>query len=265
MENIGPTLSRLTWAKDIVVVDSGSTDETVAILARFPQVRVFNRTFDTHGNQWHYAVQETAIRTPWIWRLDADYQVTDDVLQELHCLDPSAPVDAYRIAFDYAIFSRCFVALSAEHHPVATRPLLRTGQRPHDVDCGRARQALKARIIHDDGKPTEQRLAAQGRYMRRELQKLRAEGAGLSSWLRYRPSLMPIAVFLHCLFAKGLFLSGRAGLFYALQRLVAEGTLSLMVLEEKLREQAERRLVSDNDGGGACHPQQRSTNYDRWI
>jgi hypothetical protein len=36
-------------------------------------------------------------------------------------------------------------------------------------------------------------------------------------------------------FGKGLLLNGRAGMFYALQRMVAEGVLSLMVLEEQLR------------------------------
>jgi len=241
MENIGRTLSRLAWAKDIVVVDSGSTDETLAILARFSQVRVFNRAFDSHGSQWHYAVHQTAIRTPWILRLDADYQVTDDLLQELRQLDSNAPVDAYRIAFDYAIFSRKLI--SSLYPPNAI--LLRRG-RFSVRDNGHTEvwtvdgpvRNLEARVIHDDWKLTEQWLTAQGRYMRRELQKLRLEGAGLSSWLRQRPPLMPIAIFLHCLFVKGLFLSGRAGLFYALQRLVAESTLSLMVLEEKLRERA---------------------------
>jgi hypothetical protein len=45
---------------------------------------------------------------------------------------------------------------------------------------------------------------------------------------------MPLGVFLYCLFVKGLILNGRAGIFYALQRLIAEATLSLMVLEDRL-------------------------------
>src|SRR5262249_33865236 len=107
--NIGQTLSRLTWAKDIVVVDSGSTDETLAILGEFSQVRVFRRPFDSHGNQWRYAVHETAIATPWILRMDADYQVPQGLIEELARLDANAPVSAYRIAFDYAVFSRKLV------------------------------------------------------------------------------------------------------------------------------------------------------------
>src|SRR5262245_23601525 len=104
--NIGRTLACLTWAKDIVVVDSESTDETTSIIAAFPQVRVFQRPFDTHGNQWRYATQETRINTNWILRLDADYEVTQALKDELSRLDPTAHVDGYRVSFDYAIFGQ---------------------------------------------------------------------------------------------------------------------------------------------------------------
>src|SRR5262249_24518357 len=105
VQNIARTLCRLAWAKDIVVVDSGSTDGTLAVLNKFPKVRVFNRDFDTHANQWLYAVEKTQIDTDWILRLDADYQISDALIAELAQLDPNASVSAYRIAFDYAILS----------------------------------------------------------------------------------------------------------------------------------------------------------------
>src|SRR5262245_24968598 len=89
-ENIGRTLSRLQWARDIVVVDSNSTDETLGIIAKFPQVRIFTRPYDTHANKWRFAVEETGMATNWILRLDADYQVTDDLVAELAQLDESA-------------------------------------------------------------------------------------------------------------------------------------------------------------------------------
>src|SRR5262245_14683727 len=88
VRNIACTLSLLAWAKDIVVVDSDSTDATLAVLAGFPNVRVFKRSFDNHGNQWRYAVEETQIGTDWILRLDADYQVSDSLVAEIAALDP---------------------------------------------------------------------------------------------------------------------------------------------------------------------------------
>ena len=38
--NIGRSLERLTWAREVVIVDSGSTDDTLAIAGRFPNARV---------------------------------------------------------------------------------------------------------------------------------------------------------------------------------------------------------------------------------
>ena len=180
-------------------------------------------------------MQETSIATPWILRLDADYQLTDALIAELARLDPDAAVSAYQIAFDYAVFSN---KLWSSLYPPNTI-LLRKGK--FSVrDKGHTEawnvegliEKLNSRIIHDDWKPTEQWMNAQGRYMRRELEFLHTNQSKLSGWLRLRPPLMPIAVFLYCLLGKGLILNGRPGIFYALQRLIAEASLSLMLLEE---------------------------------
>jgi glycosyltransferase involved in cell wall biosynthesis len=237
-QNVTQTLSRLAWAKDIVVVDSGSTDGTLEALSKFGNVRVFKRRFDTHARQWRYATEETQIATDWILRLDADYHVSDALATELSQLASDAPVSAYRVGFDYAVFSH---KLLSSLYPPNTI-LLRKGcfsvrDKGHTEiwDVHGPVATLRGRIIHDDRKPTGQWLAGQARYMRLELEALPLYNAGLARWLRLRPPLMPIAVFVYCLFGKGLILNGRAGIFYALQRMVAEAVLSLMVLEERLR------------------------------
>ena len=235
--NIDRTLSHLGWAKDIVVVDSGSTDGTLAAVAKFPNVRVFNRRFDTHGNQWRFAVEETQIGTNWILRLDADYQVSEGLIAELAQLDPNANVSAYRIGFDYAVFShRLLASLYPPNTILLRRGCFSVRDRGHTEawEVNGVIATLSNRIIHDDWKSTGQWVTGQARYMQRELEWMRVNEDGLVRWLRLRPPLMPIVMFLYCVFGKGLLLNGRAGIFYALQRLVAEGVLSLMVLEEQL-------------------------------
>jgi hypothetical protein len=51
--------------------------------------------------------------------------------------------------------------------------------------------------------------------------------------LRATLVLGPLAVTLYCLFARGLVLDGRAGLYYTAQRAVAEAILSLKLMEAR--------------------------------
>jgi len=251
--NLERTLSCLGWARDIVVVDSGSTDETLRIVERFGNVRLFRRAFDTHGGQWRFATGETGITAEWILRLDADYQVTAALIAEIGRLDPDASTAAYRISFDYSIFGE---RLRSSLYPPNTILLRRGCFTIHDrghTEVWKVNGLVKeiaARAIHDDRKSTEAWLTAQGRYMRRELDRAKREPAGWKDWLRRKPPSMPIAVFVYCLLGKGLIFNGRAGVFYALQRALAEGILSLMVLEESCRSKRGRQSAIDRKAAG---------------
>lgn len=237
--NIARTLARLDWAKDIVVVDSGSTDTTLSILQSHPRVRVYHRAFDNHPAQWRYAMQETGIGTSWVLRLDADYRLTDEFIGELASLRPDSSFAAYQVDFDYAIFSHKI--LSSLYPP---KPFLMRQGRYSISDLGHTEgwivhgpvARLKCRIVHDDWKPMQDWAIAQIRYMQREEVKLRARRAGLRDWLRLHPPLMPAVVFFYCLFGKGLLFSGRAGIMYTLQRVTAESILALFILERKFVE-----------------------------
>jgi glycosyltransferase involved in cell wall biosynthesis len=240
----------LAWAKDIVVVDSGSTDGTLELLAKFPKVHVFDRPFDSHANQWRYATEKTGITTDWILRLDADYQVSDALVSEITELTPDNSISAYRVEFTYAVFSQ---HLSGSVYPPKTVLMRRGFFSVYDKGHTEAWEisggisTLKGRIIHDDWKSTKQWLEGQARYMQLEVDSKQLWKTGLTGWLRLRPPLMPIATFFYCLFGKGLLLNGRAGLFYTLQRTVAESILSLMALERKLntKSRIDTRQIKD--------------------
>jgi len=55
-----------------------------------------------------FAVQETSITSPWILRLDADYQLTDALVAELDRLDPDAAVSAYQLRSIMQFFQTSF-------------------------------------------------------------------------------------------------------------------------------------------------------------
>jgi glycosyltransferase involved in cell wall biosynthesis len=243
-DNIGRTLARLTWAKDIVIVDSGSTDETLAIASKVPQARIVYRSFDTHAKQWRFAVEETDIRTAWIFRLDADYEVSEELVAELATLHPDEPLSAYRVAFDYAVFSR---KLSGSLYPANT-VLLRRGKFSVS-DSGHTEKwtvdgpirDLRARIVHDDRKPLTRWLNSQQRYASLEAEYLlRSDAKSLSRSDRIRRMgwLAPCFVFFYVLLVKGCLFDGWPGWYYALQRLLAETMIALEVLDRRVRSRA---------------------------
>jgi len=84
--NIARTLDRLLWARRIVVIDSGSTDETLQILRSYPQAEVIHRAFDDFASQCNFGIDQ--VETPWVLSLDADYELSTGFLDEIQRLCP---------------------------------------------------------------------------------------------------------------------------------------------------------------------------------
>lgn len=86
--NIAGALESVAWAGDLVVVDSGSTDETVAIARRYTN-RVVTRAWNGYGAQKNYA---TSLAThDWVLSLDADERVSPALAGEIRALLDSGP------------------------------------------------------------------------------------------------------------------------------------------------------------------------------
>jgi len=69
----------------LCVVDSGSTDRTVAI-AQAAGAIVLKHPFGTHAQQWAWALQHMPGTTPWVLALDADQQLTPALRDEIATL-----------------------------------------------------------------------------------------------------------------------------------------------------------------------------------
>jgi glycosyltransferase involved in cell wall biosynthesis len=238
--NIARTLDRLSWAKQIVVVDSGSTDATRAILARYPNVRVVERAFTTQGDQWQFALTGTGVTSEWVLALDADYVLTDEFVAELSSLAPPADVQGFWATFDYCIGGRRL--RGAAYPPVI---VLYRRAAAHYVDDGHANRVkingrvewMRGHVLHDDRKRMSAWLLAQSRYMRIEAEKIDTTPWAQLSWTdRSRKFIVvaPPMMFFYCYVFKGGALDGLAGFFYALQRLTAEYILALNLLERML-------------------------------
>jgi glycosyltransferase involved in cell wall biosynthesis len=237
--NITRCLERLTWAARVVVLDCGSTDDTVALARRFPNVDVQARAFDDFAAQRNHGLG--LITTPWVLSLDADHIIPVEFLSSVGSADVGDDVDAIVARFRYLVLGR---ALRASLYPA--RPVLFRRDRCHYVADGHAETLVysgrsastSAAIDHDDRKPFDRWRASQVTYARLEAEKLATTPVTDLNWpdrLRKALVLGPIGVCFYTLIIKGTALDGWPGWVYAYQRLVAELMLSRQLLRRWLR------------------------------
>lgn len=235
--NIRRTLERLTWATEIVLVDSFSTDDTLEIARSFPSVRILQRNFDTFALQCNFGLKQ--IKTPWVLSLDADYILSEPFQAELATLIPSPTISGYRARFVYCMYGR---SLRASLYP--PRAVLYRRDRAQYEDEGHGHRvridgevaSLKSSIYHDDRKPLERWLSEQNRYMAREVESLLGtpyRALKFQDRLRRWCVPAPFLVFFYTLFWKGLILDGWPGWTYTLQRTYAEILLAMYLLQAR--------------------------------
>jgi glycosyltransferase involved in cell wall biosynthesis len=246
--NIARTLDKLAWARRIVVVDSGSTDGTLDVLARYPQVAVFKRAFDSFANQCNFGLAQ--VESEWVLSLDADYEMSDRLVAELSNLRETEGVAGYRASFVYRIHGR---PLRGTLYPprivlyrVKNARYVNEGH-GHRVTISGDVRALKGVIYHDDRKPLSRWLASQQSYAWLEADYLLKAGVlSASDRLRRMAWPVPILVFFYVLVVKGCLFDGWPGWFYTLQRVVAECMIALELIDGRLRHARSR----ENSQGG---------------
>ena len=81
--NISRCIGSLSGLADrIVVVDSGSTDQTVA-LARALGAEIYQHAFKHYADQFNWALDHVDVQTTWVYRIDADEEVPQALREEI--------------------------------------------------------------------------------------------------------------------------------------------------------------------------------------
>jgi glycosyltransferase involved in cell wall biosynthesis len=81
--NLAEALESVSWADEIVVVDSESTDETIGVARRFTD-RVITHPWQGYVAQKNYAA--SIARHDWILSLDGDERVTPELSSEMRSM-----------------------------------------------------------------------------------------------------------------------------------------------------------------------------------
>ena len=236
--NICRTLERLRWVPRVILLDSFSTDETLAIAREFPNVDVLQRAFDSFAEQCNWGLSQ--IKSEWVLSLDADYILTDELIAEIHGLTEDAATAGYSARFRY-----CIEGVPLRKTILPPRTILYRRDRAtyeneghgHRVRIDGVSREFKGYILHDDRKPLRRWLQSQISYADIEARHLLATpDTELNFQDRLRKLIVPapFLVFGYTLFGQMLILDGWRGWFYVMQRVFAEILLSLHLLEATL-------------------------------
>lgn len=165
------------FAKRAVVVDSGSTDNTVE-LAKNLGADVYTHPFENYARQFNWGLDNTNINTKWVLRLDADERFTPELCEELEAkikLHDNDDVNGFTMEAWLYFMGKCL-----KHGGPKKRKLMvfkygigRIEDRKMDehtiLSEGRA-LPLKERFLHYDFKDLNCFIAKYNWYATREMQ-----------------------------------------------------------------------------------------------
>jgi glycosyltransferase involved in cell wall biosynthesis len=257
--NLPECLASVSWSNDVVVLDSYSTDRTVAI-ARAAGARVIQRAFDDYASQRNAALRTIDYKNPWVLMVDADERWDATLYAEM--IHAIAEADNSDVCILHFTRRDMFMGKWLKHSPASSTwagRLVRLGT----VSVNRSineeyhtegrKGYLHGQFVHHPfSKGITFWLERHTRYASMEAQVLVQEGrvqlgiGGLFSadpvvrrkWfkrLAYRLPFRPLLVFCYLYFVRRGLLDGTPGLMFCQLRLLYEYMIDLKVKELRCR------------------------------
>ena len=227
---IAACIASAPFASEVVVVDSGSADDTVKIASGLG-ARVVAREFEGFGAQKRFAVAQA--RHDWVLCLDADERLSPELSGSIEaCLRDGPRAAAYALARRNRFLGRWLA--HGEGYPdwivrlFDRRRANWTADPVHEhVVANGPVERLRGDLLHASAESIDAYIAKQNRYTSLQAQAMHARGerAGLA-----RIALSPLARFLRFYVLKAGFLDGVAGFAH-----VAIGAFASFMKYVKLR------------------------------
>lgn len=220
-QHIARCLASVAWANEIIVLDSGSTDDTVEICMQFTQC-VFVTDWPGFGPQKQRALDKA--RYDWVLSLDADEEVSDALKQEIQKAMLQSDTNGFQIP---RLSSYCGKQIQhAGWRPDYVLRLFRRDKGHFTDDVVHERvlvegkiHRLKSPILHEAFVDPEEVLHKINSYSSLGAQKLLSQGKNASVGLAIGKGLW---TFIRTYFLKAAILDGAEGLMLAISN--AEGS-----------------------------------------
>jgi glycosyltransferase involved in cell wall biosynthesis len=223
-------LASAAFADEVVVVDSGSADDTVEI-ARRRGARVVTQAFLGYGAQKNFAVAQAA--HDWVLCLDADERLSPELARSISdAMTGARDVAGYRLARRNRFLGRWL--RHGEGYPdwnlrLFDRRRARWTEDPvheHVVAAGRV-LTLPGDLLHESAESLENYLAKQNRYTTLQAAAMHARGERAGA---LRIVVSPLVRFVRFYLFRLGFLDGVAGFAH-----IAIGCFNTMMKFAKLR------------------------------
>lgn len=217
-DNIDTCLQSVLWADEIIMVDSGSTDDTVNKAKKYG-IKIYEASWQGFGLQKQLALSYAT--QDWVLNIDADEVVSSQLASEIKCKLVKYPdVDAWQIPIKMSFYGKTLkYALKTNRH-------IRLFRRSHasyssdpvhekiilPKNCKIAR--MKRHIIHESYKDLSEALYKMNYY------------SSLTAMNKYKKAgfkksiiavlLSSLWMFIRCYIIQLGFIDGKAGLLMAI-------------------------------------------------
>ena len=236
---IRPCLERVVgWAEYIYVVDSFSTDKTVEIARKYTS-NVYQNSWLGHAKQREWAVNSLKLKTDWVFFVDADERLTEDIKNEITDLLSKDTIveNGFHVKRRFYFLNRWLK--HGGYYPLHEIRMMRWREVMFLDEAGGARERylisgqtgiLKSDMLHIYNKGLIKWIEKHIKYANLEVASsfISGEalypqiiaGIGSSTWLRAKVwnrlprSIRPFLLFFYRYFFRFGFLDGLPGLYY---------------------------------------------------